>query len=57
MPELKAAQVMALRKKTGLPMMECKEALMANDADESAAIEWLKKKHKGKMAIRIQAPA
>ena len=52
MAELSAAQVMALRKKTGLPMMECKEALTACGADEAAAIEWLRKKHKGKMEAR-----
>jgi len=52
MAEQSAAQVMALRKKTGLPMMECKEALTACSGDEAAAIEWLKKKHKGKMEAR-----
>lgn len=43
---------MALRKKTGLPMMECKEALVECGGDEAAAIEWLTKKHKGKMETR-----
>ncbi|MCB9849429.1 MAG: translation elongation factor Ts [Phycisphaerales bacterium] len=52
MAELTAAQVMALRKKTGLPMMECKEALAESNGDEVAAIEWLTKKHKGKMDAR-----
>lgn len=52
MAELTASQVMALRKKTGLPMMECKQALTASAGDESAAIEWLKEKHKGKMETR-----
>lgn len=52
MAELTASQVMALRKKTGLPMMECKQALTANAGDEAAAIEWLKEKHKGKMETR-----
>jgi elongation factor Ts len=50
--QLSAAQVMALRKKTGLPMMECKQALAEARGDEAAAIEWLKKKHKGKMESR-----
>lgn len=50
--ELSAAQVMALRKKTGLPMMECKQALTECGGDEANAIEWLKKKHKGKMESR-----
>lgn len=52
MAELSAAQVMALRKKTGLPMMECKEALTECHGDEAAAIEWLTQKHKGKMEAR-----
>ncbi len=52
MAELSAAKVMALRKKTGLPMMECKQALTENNGDEAAAIEWLNKKHKGKMESR-----
>ena len=52
MAELSASQVMGLRKKTGLPMMECKEALTACQGDETAAIEWLRKKHKGKMDAR-----
>lgn len=52
MAELSASQVMALRKKTGLPMMECKQALTASSGDEAAAIEWLKEKHKGKMETR-----
>ncbi len=33
-------------------MMECKEALIENNGDEAAAIEWLNKKHKGKMDAR-----
>jgi len=52
MAELTAGQVMALRKKTGLPMMECKEALTECNGDEAAAIEWLSRKHKGKMEAR-----
>ena len=52
MAELSATQVMALRKKTDLPMMECKEALVSCNGDEEAALEWLNKKHKGKMAKR-----
>lgn len=52
MAELTAGQVMALRKKTGLPMMECKEALTECNGDEAAAIDWLTKKHKGKMEAR-----
>ena len=52
MATISAAQVRALRDKTNLPMMECKEALAACGGDEQAAIDWLKKKHKGKMEER-----
>ena len=50
MAEANAAQVMALRKKTGLPMMECKRALLETEGDESAAIDWLRKQ-----GIKVQA--
>ena len=43
MAEITAAAVKALRDKTGLPMMECKEALQDTGGDEQAAIEWLRK--------------
>lgn len=52
MASITAAQVRALREKTDLPMMECKQALTECDGDEQAAIEWLRRKHKGKMAER-----
>lgn len=38
-----AAQVNALRNRTGLPMMECKAALQATDGDIEAAIDHLRK--------------
>ncbi len=44
--------VMDLRGKTDLPMMECKQALVECDGDLEAALEWLRKKHKGKMSER-----
>ncbi len=44
MPEITAALVKALREKTGLGMMTCKEALIASDGDSEKAIEWLRKK-------------
>lgn len=44
MAEITAAAVKALREKTGLPMMECKEALTTNQGDEAKAIEWLRLK-------------
>ena len=49
-----AKDVMALRQKTGLGMMDCKEALNACDGDMSAAEEWIRAKHKGKMDTRTE---
>jgi len=43
MAEITAAAVMALREKTGLPMMECKKALQECGGDTAAAVEWLRK--------------
>ena len=43
MAEITAAAVMALREKTGLPMMECKKALQECGGDTSAAVDWLRK--------------
>ena len=43
MADISAAAVKSLRDKTGLPMMKCKEALVATGGDEPAAIEWLRK--------------
>lgn len=54
MAAITAAQVQALRAKTNLPMMECKQALSETGGDEQGAIEWLKKKHKGKMEARVE---
>lgn len=39
-----AGMVKALRDKTGLPMMECKQALREADGDEAKAIEIMRKK-------------
>ena len=39
-----AAQVKALREKTGLPMMECKRALTECDGDEEGAVRWLRER-------------
>jgi len=49
-----AKDVMTLRQKTGLGMMDCKEALAANDGDMSAAEEWIRAKRKGKMDTRTE---
>jgi elongation factor Ts len=43
MAEITAASVMALREKTGLPMMECKKALQECGGDTAAAVDWLRK--------------
>lgn len=45
-----AAQVQALREKTGISMMSCKKALMETDGDEIKAIEILRKKGEAKAA-------
>jgi elongation factor Ts len=41
--EITAAAVMALREKTGLPMMECKKALLECGGNTDEAVEWLRK--------------
>lgn len=43
MAEITAAAVMALREKTGLPMMDCKKALQEAGGNQEAAIEALRK--------------
>lgn len=43
MAAITAADVKALRERTGLPMMECKKALKETDGDAEAAIDWLRK--------------
>ncbi len=49
---ISAKDVMALRKRTGLGMMDCKKALTETNGDTEAAIELLRKKLKGKMEDR-----
>jgi elongation factor Ts len=44
MADITASAVKALRERTGLPMMECKQALQETAGDEQAAIEWLRKR-------------
>ncbi len=48
MADITAAAVTALRKKTGLPMMECKKALVETDGDLDAAAELLRKSGQAK---------
>ena len=50
--EITAQSVKDLRERTGLPMMECKQALGECKGDVKEAIEWLRKKHKGKLSER-----
>lgn len=54
MAEVTAKQVMALRAKTDLPMMDCKKALVEANGDEAAAIEVLRKKMKGKLETKAE---
>ncbi len=44
MVEITAAMVRDLREKTGAGMMDCKKALVENNGDAEAAIDWLRKK-------------
>ena len=44
MAEIDAKTVMALRKRSGAPMMDCKKALMEAEGSEEKAIEILRKK-------------
>jgi elongation factor Ts len=52
MAEITAAAVMALREKTGLPMMECKKALQECGGDTAQAVEWLRKQGVKTQAMR-----
>ncbi len=52
MPEVSAAAVKALRDKTNVAMMDCKQALMATNGDENAAIDWLRSHGKKLMGGR-----
>jgi len=50
--EITAAAVMALRDKTGLPMMECKKALQECGGNTEEAVEWLRKQGVKTQAMR-----
>lgn len=50
MAEITAAAVKAFRERTGLPMMDCKRALVETGGDEDAALELLRKKGLAKMS-------
>jgi elongation factor Ts len=57
MADISAKEVMALRQKTGLSMMECKKALQETNGDPVAAEEYLRVKLKGKMETRTDRAA
>ncbi len=57
MAEISAADVMKLRNKTGLSMMECKKALQEASGDAEAAENLLRMKLKGKMDTRTDRAA
>jgi elongation factor Ts len=52
MAEITAAAVMALRDKTGLPMMECKKALLECGGNTAEAVEWLRRQGVKTQAMR-----
>jgi elongation factor Ts len=52
MAAVTAAAVMALREKTGLPMMECKKALTECGGDTEQAVEWMRKQGVKTQAMR-----
>jgi elongation factor Ts len=55
--DVNAKDVMALRQKTGLGMMDCKKALIAAGGDAAVAEEALREKLKGKMDTRSDRTA
>ena len=58
MAEVTASGIKSLREKTSAGMMECKKALTENNGDETAAIDWLRKRGMaaaGKKASRVAA--
>ncbi len=57
MADINAADVMKLRNRTGLSMMECKKALVEAGGDIDKAEELLRKKLKGKMDARTDRAA
>jgi len=57
MADISAKDVMSLRNRTGLGMMECKKALVETSGDVEAAEEHLRKVYKGKMEKRTDRAA
>ncbi|MBI5940712.1 MAG: elongation factor Ts [Caulobacterales bacterium] len=57
MAEITAALVKDLREKTGVGMMDCKRALVENDGDMNASIDWLRAKGLSKAAKKADRAA
>jgi elongation factor Ts len=57
MAEITAALVKDLREKSGVGMMDCKKALMENDGDIAASIDWLRAKGLSKAAKKADRAA
>ncbi|MCG3137845.1 MAG: Elongation factor Ts [Phycisphaerae bacterium] len=57
MTTISAAQVKALRDKTGVSMGDCKNALVEAGGDETKAMELLKRKYAGKLDTRADKEA
>ena len=57
MAEITAALVMELRAKSGVGMMDCKKALLENDGDITASIDWLRAKGLSKAAKKADRVA
>ena len=57
MADIDAKTVMALRKRTGAPMMDCKKALQECEGDVDKAGEWLRKKGIAKAAKKADRVA
>lgn len=57
MAEITAALVKDLREKTGVGMMDCKKALVENDGDMDASIDWLRAKGLSKAAKKADRAA
>ncbi|MCK6483272.1 MAG: translation elongation factor Ts [Phycisphaerae bacterium] len=57
MAEISAKQVQSLREKTGLPLMDCKRALVEAGGDETQATELLRKRFADKMVSKADRVA
>ena len=57
MAEITAALVKELRERSGVGMMDCKKALVENNGDIDAAIDWLRAKGLSKAAKKADRVA